>query len=290
MLYYARADTHFLLYIYDQMRNELINRSSTEKPDDNLIKIVIEKSKEISLSRYERQVYHAESGKGPGGWYSLLLKTSTLFNNEQFAVFKAVHEWRDMISRIDDDSPTYSMPHHVLSSIAKVMPTDMLSLVRILQPTSYSVKSRSGELLELIKSAKAAGETGPSVMDILQPKTVANLTHLNTPHVSRDNSKRNPIIAVDQGELRSENSSFWGEAFGSSLWDGPNSNHHDTLRLPFQIPILSTESPSQCLVQGQSIPVKLSYQFQSVSQKSKEEAVFTLKAGIKRKSDGIVES
>jgi exosome complex exonuclease RRP6 len=86
MFFYARADTHFLLYIYDNMRNELIDRSKPEIPEENRIEIVLQKSKETSLLRYERQVYHADTGKGPGGWYTLIMKSPALFNNEQYQI------------------------------------------------------------------------------------------------------------------------------------------------------------------------------------------------------------
>jgi len=165
MFFYARADTHFLLYIYDQMRNELIDKTNPEIPEDNRMEIVLQKSKETSLLRYERTIYNAESGRGPGGWYSLLVKTPALLNNEQFAVFRAVHGWRDSIARADDDSPTFVMPQHVIFSIAKLMPTDMVALLSIAHPVSHGVKSRTGELLALIKSAKARGKSGPSMID-----------------------------------------------------------------------------------------------------------------------------
>jgi len=46
MLRYAREDTHHLLYIYDLMRNELIDNGNVNK---NLIKSVFERSKQICL-------------------------------------------------------------------------------------------------------------------------------------------------------------------------------------------------------------------------------------------------
>jgi exosome complex exonuclease RRP6 len=107
MFYYARADTHYLLYIYDNMRNELVQKTNPEVPEENRTEIVLQKSKETSLLRYERQVYNMESGKGHGGWYNLLVKTPALFNSEQFAVFRAIHAWRDKIARLDDDSTAY---------------------------------------------------------------------------------------------------------------------------------------------------------------------------------------
>ena len=57
-------------------------------------------SKEEALQRYERPVYNALTGEGPGGWYDQLSRNSALFCKEQFAVFRAVHQWRDAAERV----------------------------------------------------------------------------------------------------------------------------------------------------------------------------------------------
>src|SRR5450432_2565639 len=173
MFFYARADTHFLLYIYDNLRNELVEKSDMNNPEENKIELVLQKSKETSLLRFERQIYDENSGKGPGGWYPLLMKTPALLTNEQFSVFRAVHAWRDQIARKDDDSTSYVMPNHVLFTLAKLMPLDMVSLYGAAHPISHNVKSRTTELLATIKSAKAAGKDGPSMMEILRPDSAA---------------------------------------------------------------------------------------------------------------------
>ena len=244
MFFYARADTHYLLYIYDHMRNELIDRSNSEVPDENKIEQVLQKSKETSLIRYERQVYHEETGKGAGGWYQLLAKTPALFNNEQFAVFKAVHSWRDRISREDDDSTNFVMPNHVIFSIAKLMPMDMVALLGLAHPISHSVKSRTGELLSVIKSAKARGKDGPSMMDVFRPDTVGAIAKANFPSAAaKAVAPPTTLVAVvNEEDLRSEQSSFWGGAFGSSIWDAPAAaTPDDGLRLAVPLPALSSE-------------------------------------------------
>jgi exosome complex exonuclease RRP6 len=242
MFYYARADTHFLLYIYDNMRNELIDKANPEAPEQNCTELVLQKSKETSLLRFERQVYNMESGKGPGGWYQLLVKTPALFSNEQFAVFRAVHAWRDQVARLDDDSTAFVMPNHVIFSIAKLLPLDMVALLAIAHPISHTVKSRSGELLDLIKTARAQGQHGPSMMDVLRPDSVGAVVKANLA-VGAAKSAPTPLLAVvDESNLVSEQSSFWGGAFGSSIWDAPTfSKKEDELRLAVPLPQLSSE-------------------------------------------------
>ncbi|KAE9369509.1 hypothetical protein N431DRAFT_546954 [Stipitochalara longipes BDJ] len=289
MFFYARADTHFLLYIYDHMRNELLEMTNPDIPEENRIEIVLQKSKETSLLRYERVIYNAESGRGPGGWYSLLVKSPALFNNEQFEVFRAIHEWRDSIARADDDSPSFVMPQHVLFSLAKLMPLDMVAFLGIAHPVSHGVKSRAGELLALIKSAKSRGKNGPSMIDVLRPDSLSTVAKINLPAVAANTAPKTLVAEFDDTELRSENSTFWGGAFGSSLWDGPTLTHSETLRLAVPLPALSSEifASSNGLADRSVTREAPSEPAESTISKKTEDEAFVIKRGAKRKSDAI---
>ena len=48
MLDYARSDTHFLLYVFDEMRNELIDKSTQA---NDLLEQVLNGSKQYALQR-----------------------------------------------------------------------------------------------------------------------------------------------------------------------------------------------------------------------------------------------
>ncbi|KAF8989034.1 hypothetical protein BDQ17DRAFT_1393351 [Cyathus striatus] len=109
MLQYARSDTHFLLYIYDNLRNALLDRgtstrsrsgSSTPTPSHSpspppqipfpsiplpnlknpldrthrLINLVLARSAETSLRVYQKDIYDHERGAGTGGWDTLARK------------------------------------------------------------------------------------------------------------------------------------------------------------------------------------------------------------------------
>ena len=247
MFFYARSDTHFLLYIYDNMRNELIDRSNKQVPEENRLEIVLQKSKEVSLQRYERQLYSADTGKGPGGWYPLLIKNPGLsFSKEQFAVFRAVHGWRDKIARQDDDGIAFIMPNHVLFSISKHLPKDQIALFSVATPISHGVKSRASELLDIIKEAQINAHNGPSVMDVLRPDSVGAAVKANLPHVatSKESTPLSSFPEVDDTELRSNRSSFWGGAFGSSIWESPNpaNTNDDSIKLAIPFPAITSET------------------------------------------------
>lgn len=119
MLLYARADTHFLLYIYDHLRNALLEKSSrpsspADGESENMprrnpqeaMREVLSRSAETALRLYEREIPDQE-GKGSGGWLVTgrrwLAKGE--IDQEVGAVWKALHGWRDRIARSEDESP-----------------------------------------------------------------------------------------------------------------------------------------------------------------------------------------
>ena len=57
MIKYAREDTHYLLYIYDRMRNELIRRSNKH---NNLLMALMEASQNLCLKQYEKPTFHKD--------------------------------------------------------------------------------------------------------------------------------------------------------------------------------------------------------------------------------------
>ncbi|KAL4913738.1 ribonuclease H-like domain-containing protein [Aspergillus aurantiobrunneus] len=163
MFDYARSDTHYLLYVYDNLRNELLENSTFE---ENLVDYVLEKSKTEALQRYERPVYDAATGQGAGGWYDLMTHNPAVYSSEQFAVLRAVHEWRDKVAREEDEGVQCVFPKHALFRLAQTMPLDLGTLFRTLSPVTPITKARAAGLLEVIKTAKAEGANGPEWRDI----------------------------------------------------------------------------------------------------------------------------
>lgn len=133
MLAYARSDTHFLLFIYDNLRNALLDRAQSRaasraqspsdpststsraspsipgEPSHALVREVLSRSEETALRVYEREVYD-ESGAGPGGWDTLARKWNkgALMAAERDSarrrIYRAVHAWRDRVAREEDES------------------------------------------------------------------------------------------------------------------------------------------------------------------------------------------
>lgn len=224
---YARADTHFLLYIFDNMRNELVEKSDFSNSEKNKVHDVLEKSKETALQRYEHPVYDLEFGLGTGGWYKLISRTPVQFTSQQFAVFRAVHQWRDEISRQEDESPLFIMPNHAVFSIARVMPTDRSALFNAVQHVSHIIRARVAELVGVVAKAKEQGANGPELISVL--KTITDMREAEwaarseSPQVAQPctpvvpEPEAAPLQSTVTGPAtRAEASSFWGRLWSES--------------------------------------------------------------------------
>ncbi|KAK7061210.1 exosome complex exonuclease RRP6 [Favolaschia claudopus] len=183
MLQYARSDTHFLLYIYDNLRNALLDRavsraqSQSRSPSpgrqppianssqkEALIRQALGRSEETALRTYEKEIYDSESGGGSSGWDTLARKwnkgglvaaaeTPSGRETLQRAIYRCVHAWRDEIARAEDESTRYVLPNHYLFQLAEHPPTDMAALLKIFHPVPPVVRRRVKELFEAIRDS-----------------------------------------------------------------------------------------------------------------------------------------
>lgn len=105
---YARQDTHYLLYIYDVMKNALLDigyvtTANVYITSQNICKTIYEKPKSTkSIVLYNRINRH--------------------FDDIQLKVFHALVEWRDEMARECDESLEYFMPIATLTKLAESLP------------------------------------------------------------------------------------------------------------------------------------------------------------------------
>ena len=222
---YARSDTHYLLYIYDCMRNELIQRSNMMLPNHEGDKLwdVLQRSSETALQRYEHPIYDYDLGSGPMGWYKSVKRTPALLSKEQFAVFRTVHQWRDEVAREQDDSTYWVMPNHQVMTVAKEMPTNRAALLGLAQPATQTLRLRVDELVSVIEKAKADGKEGPDMFEVMakvDPSFLKAVPAKPAPNqgIAALVPKTQPTTSGDSNvsPIRSTSSAFWGGAFESS--------------------------------------------------------------------------
>ncbi|KAJ4387715.1 exosome nuclease subunit [Gnomoniopsis smithogilvyi] len=222
MMYYARCDTHYLLYVYDNMRNDLVTRSDPNKPQESLIEYALQRSKETSLDRYSSYVADPDSGDGTRGWINALMRSSIRLDGPQFAVYRAVHKWRDDLARTEDEGPFFIMPQQTLMEIARLLPVDPKALHSILGSRCASIVQRSlSELFEVISKAKKEGETGPSSVEFLRGTLADNsLAAVATRELQQSKKPKPDLPPVEV--LRAEKSQLFGDMPISSLWESPS--------------------------------------------------------------------
>ncbi|ORZ19396.1 ribonuclease H-like domain-containing protein [Absidia repens] len=152
MMAYARSDTHYLHYIYDRLREELLAGSGSNQ---NLLRAVLQRSALTSATVYEKEVYDAERGLGSGGWRYLLTKWRHSMNQQQLNVFKALHQWRDTTARQEDESIRFILPNHMLFALVERMPTDSPGVIGCCNPCPPSIRRNAQAVYMLIQRAKA---------------------------------------------------------------------------------------------------------------------------------------
>ena len=186
MLAYARSDTHSLLYIYDNLRDELLQLGDG-KPD--AIRTVLQNSATTALNVYQHEQFSKE------GAHVLARKWNKGFYGKPLAIFETLYEWRDQIARLEDENPRqvtistldctastddlvrrYVLPNHFLFPLAERPPKDVPGLLSAIQPTPPLVRSHASELIETIRAAvivftkesalKAKAKTDFGAMDV----------------------------------------------------------------------------------------------------------------------------
>ncbi|KAL4249292.1 Exosome complex exonuclease Rrp6-like protein [Abortiporus biennis] len=234
MLHYARSDTHFLLFVYDNLRNALLDRSqsqsraqsrshspsASERPSpialpvsaESLVKEVLRRSEETALRVYDKEIYDTEMGSGPGGWDTLARKwnkgafmASASGENSRLNLYRSIHAWRDRIAREEDESTRYILSNHFVFQLAERPPGDMASFLAMFHSVPPVLRRRGKELLDVILDAVKTPASSTSAI----PKEDA----IHTP------AERNDAMEVETTPVAAVSTSvdvFSGLSHGSS--------------------------------------------------------------------------
>ncbi|KAF4957724.1 hypothetical protein FGADI_2963 [Fusarium gaditjirri] len=296
MMYYARSDTHYLLYIYDRVRNELVAASDRSDVDKDYIGRAVEKSKEQSLSRYEHPGYDEETGEGSRGWYGYIFKNSHLaFDSEQFAVFRALWRWRDNTARKEDESTNYVLSTRDITEIARINPPDAKALHSLLPLNASLARPRFNEIWEQIKDTKAKG--GLSLLHFFTSMAPDSVRKDGMPIAARKTTKL-PDLDGEVTVSRLTRSQLFGDMPISSKWD-PSTQTTETeeelIPFPWQRFIQQGSIKGDVRHDTAAEEVNVSEQTDTVESAAGNAEVeeadeeFTLRRGQKRKSQAIEE-
>ncbi|KAL9005627.1 MAG: hypothetical protein Q9188_001583 [Gyalolechia gomerana] len=283
---YARSDTHFLLYIFDCIRKELLSKSDPADPRGNLIDQVRDLSKNEALQRYERYFYDAKSGSGVWGWHGILNRSPGRWNRQQIAIFRAVHEWRDRTARKLDEGIHHILTNKSMLVIAREMPMDMPSLLSHCQPLHKETRKSAPELLQVVKKAKAEGSNGPGFHDLIKPRACSQMNHVDPPPTtslmnvngfSKSSSGTMPATLIK--------SQFWGKTIDKEIKEAQSLNplRAEGPHLALPLPRLTAElfettasGESTTPITARADPGRAEHQY-TKKRKAQEEDVFVLK-------------
>ncbi|KAG1672907.1 Exosome component 10 [Nymphon striatum] len=199
MIKYAREDTHYLLYIYEKMKKDLIESGNE---DFNLLKSVFSRSKETCLRRFRKP---NSDGKDH---FRMYRKSHKHFNARQMYALENIHKWRDCISRAEDESPGYVLPNHMLLHISEILPREHQGILACCNPLPPLVKQHLNEIHLIILEARQQQlikkvEVEQSYVDVIPAlREIDTETLLHCPHdLSRSSSSTLPaLFASASGE------------------------------------------------------------------------------------------
>lgn len=156
MLAYARSDTHFLLNIFDQLRNLLL------ESDDEKMKEVLYESRQVAKRRFEYTKYRpiintknvtcpvmAYNPREPYG--SIISQYNVPFHKKPLV--EALYNWRDSIARQEDESVRYILPNQLLVNLVSLsLPVDASKIMNCGTYVTEHVRIHVKELADLINS------------------------------------------------------------------------------------------------------------------------------------------
>lgn len=206
MLKYAREDTHYLLYIYDCMKNDLLQRDNGQT---NLLLSAFQKSNHLCMKRYEKPRFTEESFKD---FYQHELnkrldgrKTSLTeeFNSRQMEALRSLYAWRDHMAREQDESTGYVLPNHMMLQICKILPKEPGGVIALCHPVPVLVQGHVDEIHRMIQKArqKPLVEKVETVQRELKP------TRLQHPRYQADSLLDCPHDLSHQSEAQNQTDS-----------------------------------------------------------------------------------
>ncbi|XP_077167639.1 exosome complex component 10 isoform X3 [Paroedura picta] len=145
MVQYARDDTHYLLYIYDRMREDLWEKGNGQPA---LLQSVWQRSKAICLKKYVKPIFTDES------YRELYRKQKKLLNSQQLTAFRLLFAWRDKMARQEDESTGYVLPNHMLLKISEELPREPQGIIACCNPVPPLVRQQINEMHLLIQQAR----------------------------------------------------------------------------------------------------------------------------------------
>ncbi|ALC46341.1 Rrp6 [Drosophila busckii] len=142
---YARQDTHYLIYVYERMTNDLLQ---VEQGQPQQLRLVYALSADVCKKRYTKP--HI----GPDSHLDLVRKTKRAFDNRQLYALQGIFAWRDATARQEDESYGYVLPNHMMLQIAESLPREMQGILACCNPIPPLVRQQLHTLHQIVLKAR----------------------------------------------------------------------------------------------------------------------------------------
>lgn len=157
MLAYARSDTHFLLNIFDQLRNQLLESGGEDK-----MKEVLYESRQVAKRRFEytkfRPLINTKNVTCPVMAYNPREPYGSIISQYNVPLHKkplveALYNWRDDLARQEDESVRYILPNQLLVNLTSLtLPVDVSKIMNCGTFVTEHVRLHVKELAQLINT------------------------------------------------------------------------------------------------------------------------------------------
>ncbi|XP_027842053.2 exosome component 10 isoform X2 [Aphis gossypii] len=144
-IFYARSDTHYLLYVYDMIKKDLMAMSTNQC---NYIELVFQRSADVCKTRYEVNILSEDSH------LSMYKRSKKMFDIQQMYALKHIYAWRDKLARELDESPGYILPNHMLLKISEMLPKESFGILACCSPIPPLVRQCLHEIHYIVKKAR----------------------------------------------------------------------------------------------------------------------------------------
>ncbi|XP_017481740.1 PREDICTED: exosome component 10 [Rhagoletis zephyria] len=164
---YARQDTHYLIYIFDRITNDLLEAGSRQT---NLLLNIYQRSTEICKKRYVKPHVTADSHM------DIYRKSKRIFDNRQLYALREVFQWRDSVARQEDESYGYVLPNHMILQISESLPREMQGILACCNPIPPLVRQNLHVLHQIVLRAREQ----PLVKPVFETETIHRVVSTNT--------------------------------------------------------------------------------------------------------------
>jgi exosome complex exonuclease RRP6 len=147
MVKYARRDTHYLLFIYDCLRKDILEGTTKESGLEKLQKVWNDSNKVALLKHSKPEQYSRQ-------YWNLVGGQRLIWDDCKMEIFTNLWDWRNLIARKDDESEVYVMDNRLLMQIVNVGPESKEKLFGLRKNCPMKVVQYAEEICTRIRSVK----------------------------------------------------------------------------------------------------------------------------------------